>query len=483
MKIKFTKQILIALVLAVALTAIVAAPVLAGLRVTNAKLEQTVSPGQAFTYVINVGDNTDAPMDIAVDIDGMGNYLGGSVMAVTQENDSSPYSARAFVTASPARFHLEAGQSQNVNISVSVPANVGDGGRYAVVLIRTIPTGGTGIGISTAIAAQILLTIQGSNMIITGDASSLNLSVPKSEQKFSIAATVNNSGNYHYKLSFGGTIKDNLGQVVGTAWQTNSSYNLIPAFASQTDVAFNISRELTPGMYTAQVDAYTTKGVFLDSNTIEFALTDTYKPMPLKTLSVDFWDTGKTSDLQWAVAEDGTLMQAVSASSLNSTVTISIAQGAKVTDATGKAAASISITMMDPAPSPPEGYTMISSFNFLPGAITFNPKADITLEYPSDKLLKGASETKLTVAYLDQTSLQWTFIDNCEINPGTNKISFATTHSGIYAILAPPTPKAATILGLEKTTWMWIGMGVLWIVVVILILLVISKVKHKRISR
>jgi P pilus assembly chaperone PapD len=479
MKEKFTKQLLIGLVLALALTAIIAAPVLAGLRVTNAKIQESASPGQVITTVMNVSDNTDAPMDITVDVDGLGNYLDGPVLAVVPESDASPYTARTFTTASPASFHLEAGQTQSVTVTISVPANVGDGGRYAIVFIRTIPSG-TGVAISTAVAAQVLLTIQGSNLIITGDITSLNLSTPKSEQLFSIAAIVNNTGNYHYKLSLNGSVKDNLGQVVGEAWQTDSIYNLIPTFAQQVNVPFNISQELAPGVYTAQVDAYTTDGVFLDSSTIEFALTSTYKPMPLETLAVEFWDTGKADNLKWAVAQDGTLMQAVSASSLNSTVTISIAQGSKVHDSNGQAANYISVTLVNPPP--PAGYTMISAYNFQPGNITFDPKADITLEYTLAQLPKGVSAANLKIAYFDQTTLQWTVLNDSEvsINPVTHKITFSTTHTGIYAIVVPPLPKTATILGLAKTTWVYIGIGFLWIIVVILILLIMSRMKRKK---
>ncbi len=479
MKLRFAKQILTGLVLILALTAIVAAPVLAGLRVTNARIQETATPGQVITTAMNVSDTTDQPMDVAVDVDGLGNDLSGGIMAMDPGSDSSPYSARTFVSASPTSFHLEPGQSQNVNVTVSVPANVGEGGRYAVVFIHTIPSG-TGVVISLAVAAQVVLTIQGSNLITTGHISSLNLSTPKSQQMFSIAAIVNNTGNYHYKLSLKGTIKDNLGQVVGEAWQTSSIYNLIPTFAQEVNVPFNISQELAPGVYTAQIDAYTTDGVFLDSSTIEFALTSTYKPMPLEILAVDFWDTGRSPTLQWAMAEDGTLMQAVSASSLNSTVTISIAQGTKVHDSNGQAANSISVTQVNPPP--PAGYTMISSFNFQPSKITFDPKADISLEYTLALLPKGVSAANLKIAYFDQTTLQWTILNDSEVsvNPATHKITFTTTHTGIYAIVAPPLPKAATILGLAKTTWIWIGVGFLWIVAVALLMLVLSKRKRKK---
>ena len=113
----------------------------------------------------------------------------------------------------------------------------------------------------------------------------------------------------------------------------------------------------------------------------------------------------------------------------------------------------------------------------LPGDITFDPKADITLEYTAAQLSKGISEANLKVARFDQDTLQWTILgdDELQVNPGTNKITFSTKQSGIYAIVAPPSST-----GLAKTTWIWIGVGLVWIIVVILIMLIMSKMKRKK---
>ena len=474
MKAKIPKQILIGLVLALALTAIVAAPVYAGLAVTGAKIQDSLTAGSVKSYVISVADTTTEPMDIGVEIKGFGNYLSGAVKPIDAEEDISPYTAREWVTASPSSFHLEPGQSQAVTITVNVPNYIGDGGRYAIIYIHNNPSG-SGVVFVSAIATQVILTIGGSNPIISGDITSLNLAEPNSEQPFAIAATVSNTGNYHYKLTFNGTIKDNLGQEVGSAYQSDSMFTLIPTYSQQANVFFNISQELVPGIYTAEIVAYTSEGIFLGSSTLPFALTQNYKPVPLTHIQVDFWDI--KSGRVWEMGTDGTLLEDLTASSLTSTVTISIAQGARVYDSNGQAAASISVTLMDPAPPPPTGYRMISAFKFLPGDITFDPKADITLEYTAAQLSKGISEANLKVARFDQDTLQWTILgdDELQVNPGTNKITFSTKQSGIYAIVAPPSST-----GLAKTTWIWIGVGLVWIIVVILIMLIMSKMKRKK---
>ena len=462
MKAKITKQILTGLILAIALTAAVAAPVLAGLRVTGARIEQPVYPGESITTVINVGDNTDAPMDIAVDVKGLGNYLNGVTQSLTPEEDLSPYSARTFVTASPTSFHLEPGESQNVNVAISVPYDVGDGGRYAIVLIRTIPQG-TGIVFSTAVATQVLLTVQNSSLIISGDITSIGIPQAESEQLFSATATIQNTGNYHYKIVCNGTVKNNLGQIVGLSWPTDSVYNLIPTFSRQIDIPLNISQELTPGTYSLEIEAYTQDGIFLDASSTTFVLTGTYKPMPLNPLAIEFWDSGKLSMYQWDMAEDGTLMEKVEATSLTQTVSIDILQGTKVLGENGQPPAPITVTALDPPPSPPTGYNTVTAFDFSPEGITFDPKADITFEYsPAD--IEGVNESQLKIETLDEDTWQWIPVDS-EIDTDANTITFPVTHFSVYALFAPPPASPTTIAGIDKQTWLWIGIGVLWVVV------------------
>jgi len=112
-----TKKASSVLIIALALVLILTSPVSAGLKVMNAKIEDSVSPGESTSYTMSVTDNTSDPMDMAVEIRGLGNHLSGDAQALTEGNDLSPYSARQFTSASPAGFHLEPGQSQDVTVT------------------------------------------------------------------------------------------------------------------------------------------------------------------------------------------------------------------------------------------------------------------------------------------------------------------------------------------------------------------------------
>ena len=452
-------------VIAVALLLILTAPVSAGLRVGGAKIEASISPGQMNTYTMNVGNTTSEPMDIAVDVRGLGNQISGVLEALPAQNDSSPYSARQFVTASPASFHLEPGQSQDVTVTVNVPSPVGDGGRYADVFIYTIPSGGGQVAISIAVSAQVLLTIDGSNLVRTGTIMSVDVPQPQSEQLFATTATIMNTGNYHYKVTFNGTVTNDQDRVVGTVWQTNSPYNLIPTFSQQIAVPLNISEELSPGTYYLTTEAYTEGGILLDTRTTTFILTGSYKPMPLTPLIIEFWDQGKLSIYQKSMAQDGTLMEDVNATSLTQNIEITIAQGTKVEGEGGEAPAPISVTTMDQPPTPPVNYSVSKSYEFNPEGIKFsNGAAYVTFGYTANDIPTGVDESQLKVANFDTETLQWVFMES-QIDTNANTITFPTTHFSIFAIVSP-LGQGSTALGIAKSTWIWIGIGVLCVVII-----------------
>jgi hypothetical protein len=465
MKHKYAKALPVYLALAVAVVCMITSSAYAGLAVSGAKIQDSIVSGVTKTYNINVTDNTADPMDISIEITGLGNYLSGALKPIGVEEDLSPYTAREWVTASPSSFHLEPGQSQAVTVTVNVPNDIGDGGRYAIVYIHNNPSGTSGIVFVTAIAAQVILTIEGSNPTISGDITSIDIPQAVSEQLFSVTATIQNTGNYHYKLTCNGTVRDSLDQVVGTAWQTDSVYNLIPTFSQQVAVGMNISQTLSPGIYTVEITAYTQDGTFLDSSSKTFVITDTYEPMLLTPLKVEFREGGQLSMYQWDMSADGTLMENVDASSLSSNINLLIRQGTRVLWAEGQSESNIVVIPIDP--SPPPGYEIVRAFDFSPEGITFNPKAYITFEYSSADIPTGINESQMRVATFDEDTLKWVFIegDDVEVDTDANTITFPIEHFSVYAIVAPPAANPTTTLGINNKMWMWIGIGVLWVVV------------------
>lgn len=446
------------------------APALAGLRVAGSPVYANIKPGESGSGVITVTNtDTESSIEIAVDVRGLGNYLSGAINILQPAADQSEYTGREYVSASPSSFHLEPGQSQAVTVTIALPADVGDGGRYAVVFIYTVPSGGGAMPISAAVASQVYITVDGSNLVRSGELTKLEMAPPQSQQPFSVSATVLNTGNYHYKLAFSGTVKNSQGQTVGETLSTTSIYTLIPTFSQKVDqIPFNIYSDLPAGLYTVEVDARTNEGVFLDSGTVQFSLSDTYKPVPVRTLTTQLWGASAS----WAMSEDGTLLEDVTAISPDSTVTIFLQSGTKALGPDGLPLESIDVTRMDPPPSPPTGYEMMSAFKFEPDGATFDPDALITIKYLQGDIPKGVKENRLEIAALDTSTLQWQILSS-NVNTGANTISFSTGHFSVYALVSPP---ASAMGGI----WLWIVIGVAVLAVLGLLFFVYKRRQGKK---
>ena len=171
------KKGIISIVLAICLLLTLASPVLAGgLTVYGGKIETSVSPGNDYSYTMKVENTSDDPMDIGVEVKGYGISANRDFIALESEEDNSPYTARELLAVSPDNFHLEPGDSQVITVTAEIPPGIGDGGRYAIIFIHTAPKGEIVATIS-AIAARVLLTIDGSELIHESEVISVNLGV------------------------------------------------------------------------------------------------------------------------------------------------------------------------------------------------------------------------------------------------------------------------------------------------------------------
>ena len=76
-------------------------------------------------------------MDIAVEVVGFGSTLDGTAQVIEPAADNDSDSARSFITINKNTFQLQPGESQNI-ATISIPADVGNGGRYVSNLYSSI---------------------------------------------------------------------------------------------------------------------------------------------------------------------------------------------------------------------------------------------------------------------------------------------------------------------------------------------------------
>ena len=102
--------------------------------------------------------NETVPMDVSLEVGGLGTTRDGRPKLIPGGDDSSPYSARQFITLDKTTLTLDPNKPQTVTATIKIPGDVGAGGRYAMIHIYTAAKGGT-VALVTAVDVPVVLTI------------------------------------------------------------------------------------------------------------------------------------------------------------------------------------------------------------------------------------------------------------------------------------------------------------------------------------
>jgi hypothetical protein len=219
----------------------------------------TVAPGGSRTMNLSVGSGLGT--HVGVEVRGLGQAVEGRFLAREADADSSPYSAREFLSVAPSEFYLEPGQRRRVEVSVNAPDDVGWGGRYAVIYVYTRPPEGEeSVGVSAAIAVSVILTIEGSEVAREGELTEISVSDGDPFLPLEVAAVFSNRGNYHYRVSGLATLLDQEGREVAQSPIPRTAASVVPSFAQRLETSLSPAGRWEPGAYLLQVDVFTDDG-------------------------------------------------------------------------------------------------------------------------------------------------------------------------------------------------------------------------------
>lgn len=240
-----------------------ALPLSSALGVNGATLVASVTPGDVIHHEMTVSlGKSEAAMDLVADLTGMNQTLSGTYLAVSEKNDTGPYTARPFFNISPTSFHLDSGGSKSVVLEGKVPENVGDGGRYALVTFKSAPLGNKSVGVLTEIQVPIALTISGSKLVKTGEITSLKFDEPTFANQQNLTLIFKNNGNIHYRTLVEAVIKDKDGKNLTNATARSGS-SINPASSRLLKLKFVPMTKLQPGEYTVSAQAMLEDGTVL----------------------------------------------------------------------------------------------------------------------------------------------------------------------------------------------------------------------------
>jgi hypothetical protein len=215
---------------------------------------------------MNVENTSDTGMNIAVNVEGYGESDSNDFVMLATADDTGPYSARSWLTASPSSFSLAPGGTQPVTVTINVPAGTGSGGRYAIVMIQTVPESGQQVATVSAVAARVLLTVTGYSTDTSSQVTAVDPVASTNNSPAGIAVTVANNGNYDYTPQIQATLK-NGDKTIATGAFVNPGWPILPGYSRQYQVNFTGSGTIPAGKYQVAVNVKDGTGNLLTQGT------------------------------------------------------------------------------------------------------------------------------------------------------------------------------------------------------------------------
>jgi hypothetical protein len=373
----------------------------------------TIAPGSSAVHTMNISTSeNERPMDLVVDVQGLGQSLQQGNTGLPPEKDTSPYSARTFITVSPQTFHLEPGASQEVTATITVPQNAGAGGRYAMITIHNAPVGTGSTVIVTAISVPIAITLAGTASTMTGTITNVAVADVIPGQPIKITTTLKNTGNYFYKVKTNVSVTDSAGKNVAEGGSLLSSRSIIPSFTQNYEV--NLATPLPVGTYSITSTASRDDSTILDTKTIPFEIKSAYVA-PLDEVTVTL-SPKSPADL---ISTDGRVM-------------VNFPVGAVFSD--------VNVTLKpvsnDKLPPAPQGATL-GATSFRVDGLTglLSKDATVVVKYSSaDLAAAGSDVSKLAIARYDDTDGKWTILPTT-LDKSALTLSTVTNRFGTMAIM------------------------------------------------
>jgi hypothetical protein len=432
-----------------------------GITVSNAGIVNIVSPGQIFTQTMNVsiGPNTPATT-VTVDIDGVAQSNNGTYILLDAAQDTSPDTARPFISVNTNSFQLQPGGSQELIATINVPQNASLSSYFAVIHISNPPVAesGSNLAISTAVNVPVYLTIKGSQLNQTGTITGITSGTITNGQPINITTTFQNTGNIYFKVEGQTTITNDHGVTLDTIPMPLTSSSIIPGMSRDLNATFTPSGSLSPDTYTIRSVVMSSDSILLDKSDGTFTIKAPYKPPPAL----------------------GTVSLAPSGASTLKTTEGNISVYFPVGAAAIPVDISLNTITAAQLPVAPDGYGFTGTYFQINGLTGLLAKdAAVTVQYTADDLSKaGGKASSLVLTRWDPGTNKWVVL-RTKANNTAMTLSANSKQLGIMAVAASLVPRSSGI------NWIIIGpiIAVVIIIVIVGILLITRRKRVKPVKR
>lgn len=381
--------------------------------VDGARYIGSIAAGGKDIHRISIGISPDADAtDATIEVMGLGQAMDRSFTPLSPTDDISPYSARTFISIDNSSIHIEPGSKKTVTATISIPSNVGPGGRYAAIYIRTLAPAGKSM--STAVLVPVLITISKTSPTISGSISNVDIGDVVIGQPITVKTTLKNTGNYHYTRSVNNVIvKDASGNVVASVATDPSAYSIIPGNTVQY-IALPDVKSIPIGTYTVTSNVILEDGKVLDEKTATFTVKTKYIPPVTE------------SNITLSPASAGTL------TSPDGRYTVIFPQGAVL----GNAVVTMKPYSKDQLKAAPTNAKLgATSFEIAGLSGLLSKDATISVSYSADDLsAAGGDPSQMKLAYYDTANNAWVILPT-KVDSGSSTLTTTTNHLGVWTIM------------------------------------------------
>lgn len=217
-----------------------------------------------------------APLEVAIIPRGLAQTAEGNFEAVPADEDASPYSARAMITASPQALTMEPGDAARVTLTVTVPPDAGEGTRYAILAITGLPADAAeNVGFGVELGVSTLVTIAETAQVKSGEISDITVGSALPGQALPVTVSLANTGTTHFgappnEFVTTATLQDGAGSVIASGTTTAGRLSLVPTFVRDFALALEPVSPLVDGRYHLEVGVGLRDGTILDQKAMDF---------------------------------------------------------------------------------------------------------------------------------------------------------------------------------------------------------------------
>jgi hypothetical protein len=415
MKPQYTNRLAICIIIALLVCLIVLPVPVAALKVVGSIYKGTVSPGQTVIFPVTISTSGDeSPVDMVVDVMGFGQSPDKSYKALAPASDTGPDSARSYISIDRPSFHLDPDTSKTITATISVPADAGPGGRYAIISIHSQPNTAGSALVVAAINIPVMITIDSPGQIQTGMITDLKTGDIIAGQPLAIITSFKNTGNIHYANTVNHVqVTDSSGEQIAGLSTDPTIFSIIPG--NTVDYVVNLKTALSPGTYTMTSNITLKDGTLLDSKTSSFEVKSSYVAPPQEA-SVTL-----------------TPQNSAELSSSDGRISISFPAGAVISDVT-VTLKPISLNQLPGIPEDAKAGGTCFEIDGLSGLLSKD--ATISVKYSSADLdAAGGDASKLVLARYDQSDSTWTLLQT-SVKTDTTTLSATTNRFSTWAVMA-----------------------------------------------